>query len=213
MSGRLPHRSRDRYDPIMIRRPILILTVLLGALSGRPAAAVDDPCARLFVPDGYGLTCTRVGTAGGDWKVTVQPAEGPFASLSQLTLEPVDGPVDDPEAWLRERVRFDLSGVADSLQAQLDSPDNPFAGSALEPFLRQWIEGVEYVASLPLQSCGEPEPIAADAWEIACEWRLLDFEKYLTVRLVERDGQAYALVINAMNPRRMRHLVAIANSF
>jgi len=198
---------------MMIWRPTLVLALLLGVLAARPAAAIDDPCARLFVPDGYGLTCALGAAASGEWQVTVQPAEGPFASLSQLTLEPIDEPVDDPEVWLRERVRFDLSGVADTLRAQLDSADNPFAGSALEPFLRQWIDGVEYVADLPLQSCGEPAEIAIDTWQMACEWRLLDFEKFLTVRLIERDGQTYAMVINAMNPRRMRHLVAIANSF
>jgi hypothetical protein len=208
----LPGAADDRYDRVMIWRPILVLT-LFGTLMARPGAAIDDPCARLFVPEGYGLTCTLGASARGDWQVTVQPAQGPFASLSQLTLEPVDEPVDDPEVWLRERVRFDLSGVAGLLRAQLDSPDNPFAGSALEPLLRQWIEGVEYVANLPLQSCREPAEIAAGTWQIACEWRLLEFEKYLTVRLVERDGQSYAMVLNAMNPRRMRHLVAIANSF
>ena len=192
-----------------------LLTLLLGVALARPAASAtaQDVCARLFIPQGYGLACTRAEAADGSWTVTVQPTEGPFAGLSQLTLEPVEAPVDQPAAWLRERVRFDLSGVADNLRDYLASPDNPFAGSSLEPLLQQWLDGVEFIADLPLKNCDEPHEIAAGSWEIACEWRLLDLEKFLTARLIERDGQTYSMVIRAMNPRRMRHLVAIANSF
>jgi hypothetical protein len=35
----------------------------------------------------------------------------------------------------------------------------------------------------------------------------------MALRLVEADGQHYAVRIRALNERRMRHLVAIANSF
>jgi hypothetical protein len=33
------------------------------------------------------------------------------------------------------------------------------------------------------------------------------------LRLIERDGEQYAMRIRAMNEQRLRHLVAIANSF
>jgi hypothetical protein len=35
----------------------------------------------------------------------------------------------------------------------------------------------------------------------------------MAVRLIEANGERYAVRIRAMNEQRMRHLVAIANSF
>ena len=46
-----------------------------------------------------------------------------------------------------------------------------------------------------------------------CEWELGPLRQYLALRLIERDGERYAVRIRAMNEHRMRHLVAIANSF
>jgi hypothetical protein len=46
-----------------------------------------------------------------------------------------------------------------------------------------------------------------------CEWQLGPFKQLLALRLVDREGERYAVKIRAMNEHRMRHLVAIANSF
>ena len=48
---------------------------------------------------------------------------------------------------------------------------------------------------------------------IDCDWGIGSLRQLLTVQLVERDGVLYGLRVQSMNPRRHRHLQAIANSF
>jgi hypothetical protein len=48
---------------------------------------------------------------------------------------------------------------------------------------------------------------------MACDWELGPLRQYMRFRLVERAGERYAIRIRTMNEQRLRHLVAIANSF
>jgi hypothetical protein len=72
------------------------------------------------------------------------------------------------------------------------------------------------LAEWPLQSCEEaaetPGGAAQENSELTCEWQLGPFHQHLVLRLVERDGRRYVVRVRAMNERRLRHLVAIANS-
>ncbi|MDH3662264.1 MAG: hypothetical protein OEU92_19920, partial [Alphaproteobacteria bacterium] len=57
--------------------------MLAGGWPSGKVAASEQPCDRLFVPEGYALTCTVERKPGDDaWEVSVHPTDGTFASLS-----------------------------------------------------------------------------------------------------------------------------------
>ena len=201
----------------MNARRATILGFALATLASAPseAAPIADLCGRLLLPEGYQLDCSvQDGAAPSERTAVVRPVEGAFAPLSELTIRPLEEPVDDPAQWLREQLTIDLTGVEDSVSGLAESPDSPFAGSSIDEHLESWLELLDSLAGLPLEGCGEPAARSAgDGWQLTCEWPLGPLHQYLTLRLVERDGEQYAMRIRAMNEQRLRHLVAIANSF
>jgi hypothetical protein len=200
--------------------PLPVLAALLVVAIGPAEGAPGDPCERLFVPEGYRLTCTVEGGSARGWVARVAPSEGDaFGGLTELTLEPVEGPVDDePELWLREQMTVDVTGVEHALMDLLEDPDSPLADVPLEGQARDWMEMMRALGQLPLKGCAEPvqlasEDDAANTYEIACSWQLGPFTHYMNVRLLQRDGESYVFHLRAANERRLRHLRAIASSF
>jgi len=200
------------------------MTIRLGLVAGaiclawagapEPARAAADLCARLFVPEGYELGCALETDPGGGFEAVVRPTESTFGPLSELTLRRVEEPVEDPAAWLREQLTLDLSPVDAALQELARDADSPITGTPLAEQLQDWREFLDSAATLPLAGCGEPAQRAGgDAWEMACDWELGPLRQYMRFRLVERAGERYAIRIRTMNEQRLRHLVAIANSF
>ena len=176
--------------------------------------AAEQPCDRLFVHEGYELTCTVERMPGDDaWEVSVHPTEGAFAGLSKLTLTPVEESIADPADWLRRQVKIDVTGLEDALTGFLDDEDNPFAGESWWTSLQGLKDVVHSISDLPLDACDEPREAEGGAWIIDCDWGLGSLRQFLTVRLVERDGVFYGLRVQSMNLRRHRHLEAIATSF
>lgn len=188
------------------------LVLGLSAVGPADAVAPADPCDLLFVPDGTQLRCTVV-RSGADWRLAVRPEESAFGALSELDLEPVDEPIGDPHEWLRDQLRVDLSGLEEVVRELTESDDSPFADEQFAAPIEAWFGMMARLGDWPLNSCTEPVAltVAKDA-ELACEWQLGPFVQHLRIRLVERDGQHYVVRIRAMNERRLRHLVAIANS-
>ncbi|MGH6899768.1 MAG: hypothetical protein ACREJ5_24995 [Geminicoccaceae bacterium] len=179
------------------------------------AGATGDLCARLFVPEGYELGCAlESDPAGSGGAAVVRPTDSAFGPLSELTLRRIEEPVDDPAAWLREQLTLDLSAAERALDQLTESADSPITGTPLAEQLQDWREFLGSAATLPLAGCGEPAHRAgSDAWEMTCEWELGPLRQYMRFRLVERAGERYAIRIRTMNQQRLRHLVAIANSF
>jgi hypothetical protein len=199
--------------------PLVFVVGAIGvACAALPAAAqpTEDLCARLSVPEGAGLGCTvRSDPATSQPSAAVQPTDSDFAPLSELTLERVEQPVDDPSAWLREQLTLDLSPVDAALDELIRGADSPITGTPLAEQLQSWRALLGSAAKLPLTGCGDPVrlPGGIEAWEMACEWELGPLRQYMRFRLVERAGDHYAIRIRTMNEQRLRHLVAIANSF
>jgi hypothetical protein len=80
--------------------------------------------------------------------------------------------------------------------------------------LESWRGLLRLAAGGPLAGCDAPESGAADAsWRMDCRWEVGPFRQFMALRLITVDGERYAVRIRAMNEHRMRHLVAIANSF
>jgi hypothetical protein len=182
-----------------------------------PAAAqpAGDLCARLFVPEGTELGCTlQSGPAGSGLAAVVQPTDSEFAPLSELTLRQVEEPIEDPAAWLREQLTLDLSPVDAALEDLIHGADSPITGTPLAEQLQSWRGLLGSAATLPLTGCADPVRLTGgDAWQMACEWELGPLRQYMSFRLIERAGEHYAIRIRTMNEQRLRHLVAIANSF
>jgi hypothetical protein len=191
----------------------LLGLVLLGWRA--PAAEEAALCERLFVPEGYELTCTVQSAPAPDgWMLAVHPSEGTFASLSELTIRPVSEPVADPEVWLREQLTVDVTSFDAALDDLLHGPDSPLADSPLVGQLESWRGMLHSAAGWPLTGCSEPAPLAGhDAWHMECAWEVGPLSQFMQLRLVTSASEQYAVRIRAMNDHRMRHLVAIANSF
>ena len=191
-----------------------VLTSGLLVAAASAGAATPDPCELLFVPDGYELSCTvRRGSDDDAWRLVVRPETGAFAPLSELSVEPLEQPIEDRDAWLRDQLSFDLRGFEEVVRELAESDDSPVADQQFVDSLEAWLGTMASFAEMPLQGCAEPSAAPGDARELTCEWQLGPFRQYLLTRLVERDDRVYAIRIRAMNERRLRHLVAIANSF
>ena len=200
---------------MVARLAFLIGTICLSCTGAPAAAQPGDLCARLFVPDGIELGCTlQSDPAGSGLAAVVQPTDGEFAPLSELTLRRVEEPIDDPAAWLREQLTLDLSPVDAALEELIRGADSPITGTPLAEQLQSWRGLLDSAAKLPLSGCNDPVRLAGGvAWQMACEWEVGPLRQYMNFRLIERAGEHYAIRMRTMNEQRLRHLVAIANSF
>lgn len=195
-------------------RTLRILAAGCLALSGAPVSATTaDLCDRLFVPEGYRLTCTVEGGGSEAPRLVVRPESGTFASLSELEVREVGEPIDDPAAWLREQLTLDMSSFDAAIDELLHGEDSPIADSPLVDQLDGWRRALHAVGDWPLSGCEPPAEVAGEEWRMDCAWQLGPLHQYMALRLVERDGRRYVIQVRAMNERRLRHLVAIANSF
>jgi hypothetical protein len=199
-----------------LRPGFLIGAAWLASIGAAVAQTPDDDlCARLFVPEGYELGCALEIDPSGSAGAVVRPTESAFAPLTELSVRRVEEPVDDPASWLRDRLTLDLAPAEAALDELAEGADSPITGTPLAEQLQQWRAFLGSAATLPLTGCGDPELLAGgiDAWEMACDWELGPLRQYMRFRLVERRGERYAIEIRPMNEQRLRHLVAIANSF
>jgi hypothetical protein len=200
----------------MIRALSILAGVVALPTAAGGAVPADELCARLFVPEGYALACTYESVpGGGDGRAVVRPTDSAFAPLSELSLRAVEEPVDDPAAWLKARLTLDLSSMDAALDDLARNPDSPITGTPFAEQLEGWRDLLGSAATLPLAGCAEPAPLhgGIDGWEMACDWELGPVRQYMRFRLVERASARYAMTIRTMNEQRLRHLVAIANSF
>lgn len=183
-----------------------------AAAWAQPTSAL---CARLTVPDGLELDCILQSdsTSAGPAAV-VRPTDSDFAPLSELRLRRVEETIEDPAAWLREQLTLDLTPLDAAIDELIHGPDSPITGTPLADQLQSWRGLLGSAAALPLAGCRDPVRLARDeTWEMACEWEVGPLRQYMRFRLIERDGERYAIRIRTMNEQRLRHLVAIANSF
>jgi hypothetical protein len=201
----------------MVARFGFAIGIICLAYAGPPtwAQPTGALCARLTVPEGLELDCVlQSDPAGAGLAAVVRPTDGNFAPLSELRLRRVEEPIEDPAAWLREQLTLDLSPLDSALGELIQGPDSPITGTPLAEHLESWRGLLGSAASLPLAGCEDPVRLArGKTWEMACEWEVGPLRQYMRFRLIERDAERYAIRIRTMNEQRLRHLVAIANSF
>lgn len=195
----------------------LVLMIVAGVGGG---AVVPAGAQSFDVPPGFESVIERDRSPNRDWRglLTVRPDPGPFSQLSSLHLREVTSGVPDPDAWLRARMSADI-GDEKAARSMLDSPDSPFGDPAfdgLREALPQVFRQLEELSQLPLDFCDGPSAAynaAGPLRELYCVFPVGPFRRFVVLRLQEIDGIWYYTEIRAMNEKRLRHLLAIANSF
>jgi hypothetical protein len=190
------------------------LGLVLSLLLAPPAEVAWAPpgyCPNLFVPEGYEFRCEA---SRDEWRVTVRPEDKLVAPFSVLTMRPVREEVRDPDIWLREQLTLNLSEVGLALNDLLGRQESPLYFAPLSESLEKLVAQLRILDQLPLQSCGFPTMREGDeAWQIECDWELGPARLSGLMRVVYRGDEAYLVSLWATDPRRLRHLIAIANSF
>lgn len=194
-----------------LRRPRIVLAAALlfalGLGAGETRAA-ELRCADLDVPAGIDLTCRA--TPDG---LTVGPPDGPYASLTRLSLSALDEAPDDAAAFLRQRVRVGDESVEAAADALFDSPDSPFNGTDWADLLQSALHSLDRLTQLPLEGCtDEASGVLAERAVLRCAWQLAGLAQYYQGAVLRLNDRTYVLDLRAMNAQRFRHLRAIANS-
>jgi hypothetical protein len=196
-------------------------TVVSGILvAGILLAAAPAHANWLDVPEGFVAGHEAQPRATEEWRslMTVRPEPGPFSDLSEINLRQVIGKVEAPDAWLEGRVSANMVG-REVIEDVLESPDSPFADPMFDlvrEAIPQLYAGIQELSKLPLRFCDGPLTAynaSGPLRELNCTYQLGPFRQYFIFRLQQVDGVWYYTEIRAMNEKRLRHLIAIANSF
>ena len=172
------------------------------------------------VPDGFVIEPEADTTTSEDWTplTAVRPVEGPFSELSTISLRAVRGEVADPDAWLAARLTAQIGDPA-AVEEVFSSPDSPFSDpvfDALKKSLPDLFAGLQNLGRIPLHFCEEPTTgynASGEFRELFCNYNFGPVRQFVVLRLQDSSKGWYFTEIKTMNERRLRHLVAIANSF
>lgn len=192
--------------------PVLVLSLCWAA----PAMAQS-----FDVPDGFAVTHADDLAISPEWRplMTVRPATGEFAHLSAVHLREVTGVVEDPDDWLRDRIALEIGPMPDAEEDWLSGPDSPFSDpvfDALRKAISELFAMAQRLAEVPLEACDDPTTghnASGRFRELYCVFAVGPIRQYTVLRLQSADGDWYFTEIRTMNERRLRHLMAIANSF
>ncbi len=189
---------------------------LLVALTGTSAVQAQQ----FDVPEGFVIVPEADTAASQDWEpvLLVRPVEGPFSELSTIALRAVRGEVSDPDAWLAARLTAQLGDPA-AVEEVFTSPDSPFTDpvfDALKKSLPELFASLQDLGRIPLSFCEEPITgynASGEFRELYCNYNFGPIRQFVVLRLQDSGKGWYFTEIRTMNERRLRHLIAIANSF
>lgn len=172
------------------------------------------------VPEGFEVAPQADTDISQEWtRVTaIRPVNGPFSELSTIALRRVNGRVNDPDAWLEARVTAQFTDPSE-IENVFSSPDSPFSDpvfDTLKKSLPELFAGLQDLGKIPLQFCERPTTgynASGDFRELFCNYNFGPIRQFVVLRLQDTDRGWYFTEIRTMNERRLRHLIAIANSF
>lgn len=199
-------------------RPVLYAAILISV--GLLFSGSDARAQAFEVPDGF-LTepAPKTGMNEGlKGILTVRPADGAFSDLTDIQLSEVTEKINDQDAWLKKRISVNI-GDGNMGKDLFESPDSPFGDPAFEALrkaLPNLFERLGKLGELPLEFCEDPTTgynAAGEFRQLYCAFEFGPFRRFQVYRLQESDGHWYFTEIRTMNERRLRHLLAIANSF
>lgn len=172
------------------------------------------------VPEGYISEIEYEKTDAGNiiTVLKIHPEEGNFTQLSSISLRPISKHVSNPTQWLRDRMRLVIDGDK-WLQEIFDDPDSPFGGDNLtemRTLLERSLDELSKLAEWPLKYCDpvmQGDNPAGKYHQLVCRYSFGTVTQHLVLRLQQANGLWYQTAIRTMNERRLRHFIAIANSF
>ncbi len=197
------------------------LALGLGALVFSLALAAPAMAQEFDVPAGFAATMEAEAPTSQEWRaiITVRPEKGPFSELSAIHLHRVMGKVKDPESWLQDRLTLSMgSGEADPGNI-FTSPDSPFSDpyfDSLRKTIPELMKFMEKVARLPLDACDKPRGgynVSGAFHELYCVFAVGPIRQFIVLRLQKAKGRWFYTEVRTMNERRMRQLLAIADTF
>lgn len=204
-----------RIIRLAVSSGLAIAIVAITTLAASPALA-----QRFDVPEGFIVVPEADTAVSPDWTpvTAIRPADGPFSELSTIALRAVRGNVADPDAWLKARLSAEI-GNPKSAEEIFTSPDSPFSDpvfDALKKSLPELFAGLQDIGRIPLQFCEDPTTgynASGEFRELYCNYNFGPLRQFVVLRLQDTDKGWFFTEIKTMNERRLRHLIAIANSF
>lgn len=199
-------------------RLLAALACWLFLLAGLPARAVSpeagegDPCARLFVPESYGLRCE----GQPDGSAVVRGRDGAVAALERLVLRELQpyGPDRlawvEPRRWLEQRAEADFRALADLLVLFARGELGDDRAKALDAELEWLRRRLEDLAAGFVDRCRRRSRADTDVLE--CRIGIAPFRLFYQLRLVAAGERRFSVEITALDRRRLRHFEAVANS-
>ena len=173
------------------------------------AAAADDFCGGLALPDQLDLVCRET----EDGATVVQGRDSPFPTLNRIRVHRLAAPVDDPREWLREQVTLDTSGISRTLRDWLTHPDNPLKPDVVEPSLDALERALGQIEGLSRAVCAEPEKLSPERWAMRCTFDVTVADGRLRLELRESEGLPVAIEMRAASDQRVRQFEALLNGF
>lgn len=194
--------------------------VAVGGLLAALAWTAPGLAQQFNVPEGFVIAPEADTATSDDWTplTVVRPVEGPFSELSTISLRTVRGEVTDPDAWLAARLTAQIGDPA-AIEEVFSSPDSPFSDpvfDALKKALPEIFAGLQNLGRIPLHFCEEPTTgytASGEFRELFCNYNFGPVRQFVVLRLQDSGKGWYFTEIKTMNERRLRHLIAIANSF
>lgn len=182
---------------------------LAAALGLAPAAAQE-----VSVPDGFEKRTLVLGPDSGRTGIhRIEPRDDrAFRGFTLLDIERVDGPVDDPDLWLLDRLSAEAGEIAASSFFLLD-PDNPEIGGAARPF--PVARTLRLLGAVPESFCtgpGQAYSLPGYVRELDCTVGLGMFTVRLLLRIELAGAGWFAVRARALDSGRFRQLSAIADS-
>ncbi len=198
-----------------IGRTLVIATAITTGSTGKGAWAQN-----FDIPEGYVSEIEYEETDAG-YTITVlkiHPEKGNFTQLSSISLRPISNHIGNPTQWLRDRMRLVIDGDK-WLEEIFDDPDSPFGGddlSEMRTLLKRSLDELSNLAEWPLKYCDpviQGDNPAGKYHQLVCRYSIATITQHLVLRLQQANGLWYQTAIRTMNERRLRHFIAIANSF
>ncbi len=198
-----------------------IPTLGLGALVCSLALAAPAMAQEFDVPDGFAATMEAEAPVSREWRpiMTVRPDKGPFSELSAIRLHRVTGKVKDPKSWLKDRLTLSMGSGDSDPGAIFTSPDSPFADpyfDSLRKTIPELMQFLEKVCRLPLDACDKPRAgynATGTFHELYCVFAIGPVRQFIVLRLQKAKGRWFYTDVRTMNERRLRQLLAIADTF
>ncbi len=193
----------------------------LGALVCCFALAAPATAQGFDVPDGFTETLETEAAESREWRpiMTVRPEKGPFSELSAIHLHRVTGQVKDPKSWLKDRLTLAMGRGDSDPGAIFTSPDSPFADpyfDSLRKTIPELMQFLEKLGRLPLDACDKPRAgynATGTYHELYCVFAVGPVRQFIVLRLQKAKGRWYYTDVRTMNERRLRQLLAIADTF